>query len=147
MKKLGLFLILSVLAFGSAARAADQTVAVSTYEYPVTSSYLGCTKDTDCTVVGTSCNGCCQQGAVAKNFQKYDKNDREFYCKAYKGAVCECIAAKVHAVCQEKKCVLQPGEPKAGPDKKQPDEKAKPTTQSAPAAPAAAKESSVKKAP
>lgn len=72
----------------------------------VTDSYRSCETDADCSLVSTSCDGCCQQDAISHGLQRtYQARFREA-CAGYSGAICDCDVLPAEARCIEAKCAL-----------------------------------------
>lgn len=66
-----------------------------------------CRADADCVYVETTCSSCCGYVGINRAFEQ------AFYeqlyapaCEGYGGAVCECIALHVVAVCRQGLCEL-----------------------------------------
>jgi hypothetical protein len=69
------------------------------------SSYTGaCTRDDDCTLVGTGCDGCCQMGAIRADLVDTYQVNFVAACKGYQGPVCTCPMPPLVARCQDNVC-------------------------------------------
>ena len=73
---------------------------------PVPPALQACSSDQDCLVVSTTCNGCCQQGAVSRAHAADYDDARAKGCKGFSGAVCECMATPATAQCISGLCTL-----------------------------------------
>ena len=76
--------------------------------YPIPEKYQYCNVDTICVLVPTTCDGCCQWGAVNKKHMSVFNADRDLYCKGYKGAVCDCVDTPATAGCIAERCAYIP---------------------------------------
>lgn len=66
--------------------------------------YQSCSQDTDCILVNSSCNGCCQREAVNRkdslSFERYRSRE----CDGYDGGICDCCYYVAHAECKLGRC-------------------------------------------
>jgi hypothetical protein len=82
-------------------------------EVPVTDRYRPCGLDEDCVLVGTSCNGCCEQDAIRAHDREAYRLNHALACSDYQGPECDCEFADLVPRCQNGRCRAVPGEPGA----------------------------------
>jgi hypothetical protein len=70
----------------------------------ITETYTECSDDADCKLVGTSCNGCCQLGAIQTSLEATYESNRQLACADYEGAICDCDYGNVAALCEQGRC-------------------------------------------
>lgn len=73
-------------------------------EVTISSSVKTCSRDSDCTLVSTGCNGCCQQQAIHASYRDWYAEAFPVACAGYSGPVCDCIPAPVEARCVRQTC-------------------------------------------
>lgn len=70
----------------------------------ITDSYTACDTHSDCSLVGTSCNGCCEQGAIHQRLLQSYAQHSEQACADYEGAICDCEPQDLVARCEAGRC-------------------------------------------
>ncbi len=66
-----------------------------------------CTEDSHCTVVNTSCPGCCEFVALSKSYEDHYENYKREECRKYHGLVCGCGEKPGKAQCVDNVCTLR----------------------------------------
>lgn len=66
--------------------------------------YRACAADSDCTLVGSTCNGCCAVAAISSELKDRFDVEREAACEDYQGGICDCNPPKLVARCVAKVC-------------------------------------------
>jgi hypothetical protein len=93
------------------ARDAGLTLSRVGSEVQVTERYRPCGLDDDCILVGTSCNGCCEQDAIrAQDRDAYAVN-HELACRDYSGPECDCSFADIVPRCVAGLCAVATPDP------------------------------------
>lgn len=77
---------------------------VSGGEVTISPGLKTCSRDSDCTLVWTGCDGCCQQQAIRSIYRDWYAEAFPVACTGYSGAVCDCIPAEVEAQCVRQTC-------------------------------------------
>jgi hypothetical protein len=67
-------------------------------------AYRSCARDTDCTLVGTSCNGCCGLDAIFRPREPTYRRELEVACRDYQGPICDCQPVDLFARCMIGRC-------------------------------------------
>jgi hypothetical protein len=70
----------------------------------ITSAYTACSAHQDCTLVDTGCNGCCQLGAITREFESNYTANFELACEGYSGGICDCQPPDLVARCEDGAC-------------------------------------------
>lgn len=112
-----ILIILMMLIISSGFAAFKMNAAQSSNkssDYPVSALYKACQSDKDCGVVSAACTCCYQEGINHLFFERYQQ-ERDAYCKGYKGAVCECCSPPKKGKCEEGACILVPDQLKPNP--------------------------------
>ncbi len=88
----------------------DQETGLSTNKdgstVNITPDWQACDVVEDCSMVSTSCDGCCGVGVVSAELGGEYDLERDQLCEGYRGAVCDCEAAAQHAECDDGLCIL-----------------------------------------
>lgn len=73
-------------------------------EVEISADFKECIHDSDCVLVSSGCDQCCQQQAI--NLAFHGKYDDKFgaACANYHGGVCDCIMTKSTPKCIEHTC-------------------------------------------
>ena len=72
----------------------------------VDDAWKACETVDDCVEVGTSCDGCCGVEAINATLEEDYGTSRDALCSGYEGAVCDCVAPQVTAMCVQGLCTL-----------------------------------------
>ena len=67
----------------------------------IADDWRGCEQDSDCVLVDTSCDGCCQQDAIATSQEDAYGPARADACEGYEGGECDCCFLALEAVCSD----------------------------------------------
>jgi len=70
----------------------------------VTERYRPCGLDDDCILVGTSCNGCCEQDAIRAHDRDAYAINHELACSGFSGPECNCSFADIVPHCVDGLC-------------------------------------------
>jgi hypothetical protein len=70
----------------------------------VTNAYTSCATHGDCALVGVSCNGCCDVGAIRADLEPTFEPARQRACAGYQGPQCDCDFPDVVARCEQGAC-------------------------------------------
>ena len=79
--------------------------------YDVPAQYKVCAKDSDCSVISTTCNGCCESEGINTLYTAAFGKERDKYCSGYKGPVCDCCVRDQTASCVQGACMESKAEP------------------------------------
>jgi len=71
-------------------------------------TYTACSEHLDCRVVSTSCDGCCQNGAINRSLQDAYGERLEPACADYDGLSCTCELPDDVARCEQGRCTVVP---------------------------------------
>jgi len=63
-----------------------------------------CSRDSDCTLVWTGCDGCCQRQAIRTSYQTWYAEAFQTACTGYSGPVCDCTPGPAVARCVRNTC-------------------------------------------
>jgi hypothetical protein len=74
----------------------------------ITDAYTACAQHSDCQLVGTSCNGCCAQGAIQSNLNDQYITNMTAACADYEGGVCDCSFEDLVPRCEDDRCAAVP---------------------------------------
>jgi len=77
-------------------------------EIQITEAYTDCDTHRDCVLVGTSCNGCCGQGAIDSTLTDTYEQHMEPACAGYQGGICDCSFPDVLPRCVDSHCEAVP---------------------------------------
>jgi hypothetical protein len=88
-----------VMGSGFALSRAEATVVI-------TDAYTECSEQSECRAVETSCNGCCEQGAIRRDLNATYEQNRTLACDGYTGAICDCGFADLVPRCELSRCKL-----------------------------------------
>jgi len=80
-------------------------------EVQVTDRYRACGLDDDCVLVGTSCNGCCEQDAIRAHDRDAYAFNHELACSDYRGPICDCSLADIVPRCIDGLCATAEPDP------------------------------------
>jgi hypothetical protein len=80
-------------------------------EVEVTERYRSCELDDDCVLVGTSCNGCCEQDAIRSPDRDAYTVNHELACSDYSGPECDCDFADIVPRCVDGLCAAVTPDP------------------------------------
>jgi hypothetical protein len=80
-------------------------------EVQIGSRYRPCSGDTDCVLVETGCDGCCQQDAIAEELREAYRMAFVEECADYEGAICDCDYTPLEPRCVDAQCAAVPPEP------------------------------------
>ncbi len=84
----------------TAASGGDQVNA----NYDVPAAYQICAADSDCVLVSTVCNGCCDRGAIRQDSVSVFEKERGAHCVGYDDPVCDCVQSSATAACVTGRC-------------------------------------------
>jgi hypothetical protein len=70
----------------------------------VSDFYRRCAQDLHCTLVGTSCNGCCGRDAINSALVETYERESTAACDDFDGPVCRCMPQDLVARCAEGRC-------------------------------------------
>lgn len=87
---------------GGLARSADGESVV------IGEPWRACETPDDCVSAGTSCNGCCAQGAIDADLAHAWRAARDAACADYEGPECDCDFQCGSVDCVDSLCVWQP---------------------------------------
>lgn len=73
-------------------------------EVLITDAYTECNADEDCRLVSTSCNSCCQLGAIHSSLEATYEPNREAACADYRGGECDCDLPNASTRCVQGRC-------------------------------------------
>jgi hypothetical protein len=73
-------------------------------EILLSDAYTACSEHSDCRVVTTSCDGCCQNGAINRGLEVAYAERLSPACEEYSGAFCTCEQPDDVARCEEGNC-------------------------------------------
>ncbi|HEX6243818.1 MAG TPA: hypothetical protein VFZ61_23045 [Polyangiales bacterium] len=93
---------------GSVPGAARYDLARRQAEVVITDAYTECSTDRDCRLVSTSCNSCCQVGAIHAALEATYEPNREAACADYVGGECDCDYPDVITRCDQGRCRTEP---------------------------------------
>jgi hypothetical protein len=63
-----------------------------------------CSAHADCTLVETSCSGCCREDAIQADLSELYEQNLKDACADYRGGICDCQPADVFARCVAGRC-------------------------------------------
>ncbi len=96
--------LLFILTLVKMTPATGDDIIQLTYDVPL--QYQSCTVDSDCVLVSTTCNGCCDRGAIHRSFVSVFGKERDLNCKEYEGPVCNCIELPATTACVAGYCTF-----------------------------------------
>jgi hypothetical protein len=67
----------------------------------ITDEWRDCEQDSDCVLVDTSCDGCCQRDAIATSLEATYGPAQVDACADYEGGECDCCFLALEAVCSD----------------------------------------------
>lgn len=79
-------------------------------EIQITETYTMCEAHTDCELVSTSCNGCCNEGAVRSVLVDTYTARMTPACADYEGGICDCSYEDLVPRCVDDQCAALPRE-------------------------------------
>lgn len=85
--------------------AGETVELVSGAEVTISPGLKTCSRDSDCTLVWTGCDGCCQQQAIRAIYRDWYAEAFPVACTGYSGAVCDCAPAPTEARCIQQFCM------------------------------------------
>jgi hypothetical protein len=91
-------------AAGAAGSTSATTLERDGADVVVTDFYRRCAQDLHCTLVGTSCNGCCGRDAINSALVETYERESIAACDDFEGPVCRCMPEDLVARCAEGRC-------------------------------------------
>jgi len=91
-------------AAGAGGAASQWSLTLDGADVVAGEAYITCSRDVDCTLVSSSCNGCCGQHAIIRAREMTYQRELEAACRDYEGPICDCEPKDLVPRCVNGRC-------------------------------------------